>query len=204
MGKIRRIWLRIDLYVFFLLVCTAFLLIVPWPSGHHHSRRRIECMMNLRQIGAIVADQQSEGVDIHSETGSRFLLQVSPELDDYDLGAFLCPEDERNDAAQEIAGTAEFIRLYRSDWRTAPCSYRGPDEELLSGLRDRYPDPTVIIACDMNGPDGDEPHHEDGVCVLFETGRVDFLKWDEVEGSDGDPVPVGPNSPDPRFRHLVP
>jgi hypothetical protein len=60
----------------------------------------------------------------------------------------------------------------------------------------------VIIACDASGPNG-EPHHLDGLCVLRSDGSTKFVRWEDMDGYDGGPVPVGPHSPDPRLRHLV-
>lgn len=197
-------WKAVMFLAFYVLLAAITLVLlvsvfVHIPRHPPHGKA-IDCMNDLKQIGVLLTLRRQKGEEIFTESGSRFLLQVAPDLADHDLDVFLCPLDMRYAALRESA----LVEMLRTDWRTAPCSYRGPDEWLLAQLR-ANPDPKTlrVVACDMGGPDGDEPHHE-GVVVLYEDGRVDFLDWDEIEGADGDPVPVGPNSPDPRLRHLVP
>ena len=117
---------------------------------------------------------------------------------------FVCWGDQ---SVREMSvGSSAFIHACRNDWANAPCSYRGPDLWLLNQLNSgKAPEgkDAPFIACDANGENGDEPHHDDGLCVLWSSGKTEFIRWEEMEGYDGGPVKVGPGSPDPRLRHLV-
>lgn len=200
-------WKTLRLFFLYLgLVCLLMLVIgrIFPPTVPH---RKIECMNNLRILGGLLQKQRPGGKEIYEETGSKFLLQAAPEASDDHLYLFLCVEDERYSALRSGYGfdKERLSPLFREDWRTAPCSFRGPDKWLLERLRSgAYAREKVIIACDMNGLDGRSPHHIDGVVCLWNTTRITFMEWDQMEGYDGDIVPVGPDSPDPRFQHLVP
>jgi len=52
----------------------------------------------------------------------------------------------------------------------------------------------VLAAC---------PLHEDGVPAVYPSGKPVVIPWEEVEGSDGEPIPLRPGCRDPRFRFLV-
>lgn len=196
-----------------LFVLVMFLVLTGvFTSGilpHHvgpSARPKLVCMNNLRQIGALLLMRMQMGEDIYDQRGAHFLLQVAPEVDAADLRVFLCEGDDRHaDLLDSSDRDDRLRRMFKDDRRTAPCSYLGPDEELLSQLRENpNPEIPLIIACDMNGTDGQQPHHPNGVVCLWSDSKVTFTEWEEMEGYDGEPVPVGPNSPDPRFRHLVP
>lgn len=212
MGNERRGWARKVLasVLWSFLIPVAVLafaaLLIPKTHKHHPA---LECMNDLRQIGGHLAMQEHRGEDIFAHSGSRFILQIAPMVKDDDLKVFICYKDDRHGNLLSWENIDALPQLYREDWPTAPCSYRGPDDELLARLRiDPDPDVPVIIACDMNGPDGLQPQHPTGVCCLWSNSKVTFVEWKDMVGSDRFPVvvpvPVGPNSPDLRFRHLVP
>jgi hypothetical protein len=164
------------------------------PGQAREAVKRVRCMNNLRQLGGLLALKRAEG-NLERVPGAAYLLQVAPEVRDENLEIFLCSGDPR--FAEFALDPAPFVTLYRDDWRTAPCSYAGPDHQLLSRM-ERHRVEEIIIACDA-----DPNHHADGICVLYNTGKVGFLPWSEIEGSDGRPVAIGPTCPDRRFQHLV-
>ena len=96
------------------------------------SVKRSSCLNNLRQIGALLTMLEAEGKLEHLE-GPSFLLQVAPRLDDEDLDVFLFPAGPR--FADFAVDPEEAAKAYREDWRTAPCSYLGPDKALLDEIR---------------------------------------------------------------------
>ena len=136
-------------------------------------------MNNLKQLGGLFQARQAGG-RLEYPVGQAFFLQFRDELRPEDMMVFRCPEGPDRGLT----------------------SYRGPDATALERLREPGLR-SVIIACDANGPNGDEPFHDDGVCVLYSSGKTEFIRWEEMEGYDGGPVKVGPGSPDQRFRHLV-
>ena len=140
---------------------------------------RQACRFNLSRIGGLLLAKQAGGRLRYPE-GSAYLLQVKDEVKAEDMKVFRCPE-----------GPDDVL-----------ISYRGPDATALERIRQPAGE-SIIIACDANGENGDAPHHDDGVCVLWSSGKTEFIRWEEMEGYDGGPVKVGPGSPDPRFRHLV-
>jgi hypothetical protein len=196
-------WRRVLLLLLFALVLgglSVVALLEGLQSHNHRASPRVACMNNLRQIGGLMRGRMAEE-RMERVPGSAFLKQMAPDIRDEDLVVFLCPKDSRYSSL--LANQDDLVKHYREDWRTAPCSYRGPNAELLAEAF--APDaPRLILACDHCGPAGSDPWHETGVVVLFNDGRVDFILWEEMEGYDGGPVPVGPGSPDPRFRRLVP
>ncbi|MBD3336857.1 MAG: hypothetical protein GF355_15195 [Candidatus Eisenbacteria bacterium] len=163
------------------------------------------CSENLKRIGTLLASMAERGDDIFQESGSRFLLQVAPEMSDEELVAFICPGDPGY--AHLVSGESreELTSLYRKDWRSAPCSYRGPDAAFVQTLRSGGSlEGAGIIACDMNGPKGNEPYHGDRVIALLGDGRVIMVSLNWMREAYDGSIAVGPDSPDPRFRHLVP
>jgi hypothetical protein len=118
--------------------------------------------------------------------GTAFLLQVAEKFWDEDLRDFVCPEDPER--PREVRRDA----LY--------CSYRGPDLETARRFVEGTLPEDTIIACDACGPRGDVPHHEDALVILRASGRVEVLPRGQPGGA---PATIGPDSPDPRFRHLV-
>ena len=127
--------------------------------------------------------------------GASFLLQLAPKVKDEHLEIFVCPGDR--------SARAPAVEPYRADWKSAPCSYRGPTAEFLEKAAKGEAPERYVLACDRNGPDGRAPHHAGGVAVLWNDSTVQFVRWEEMEGYEGGPVRVGPGSPDPRFTHLV-
>ena len=99
-----------------------------------------------------------------------------------------CPGDARV-RGSEIETTTH-ISGYRLDWRTAPCSYRGPSAEFLEKAAKGEAPERYILACDRNGAEGRSPHHAGGVAVLWNNSEVQFVRWEEMEGYEGGPVPV--------------
>ena len=167
--------LLVTLFVIALLIGLLSAM-VPTTTSHPPADR---CMFNLKLLAGLFQARQAGG-RLEYPVGQAFFLQFRDELRTEDLKVFRCSEGPED----------VFI------------SYRGPDAAALKRLR-KVDGKSDIIACDANGENGDEPHHEDGICVLYETGKVEFIQWEEMEGYDGGPVKVGPDSPDPRFRHLV-
>ncbi|MEN8149287.1 MAG: hypothetical protein ABFS86_05655 [Planctomycetota bacterium] len=154
-------------------------LIMAMMPQPHDSPPSYRCMNNLKQLGGFFQVRQVDG-RLEDLVGAAFFLQFRDEVRPEWMAVFRCP------------GGPEDVT----------CSYRGPDATSLGRLRDPGLR-SVILACCANGENGDEPFHDDGVCVLWSSGKVEFIPWEEMEGCDGGPVKVGPGSPDPRFRHLV-
>ena len=161
------------------------MLLSECPSRGDGSGLRRGCLNNLKQLGGFLLTYDLAD-EIARVPGADYVLQVGRDLTPQQHRAFHCPGDPT---------PADEHR----------CSYRGPDEWLLELQRSRgdgrrdYP----YVACDANGPAGDEPYHEDGVCVLCSSGSVEFVRWEDMQGYAGGPVKIGPGSPDPRFRHLI-
>ena len=148
-------------------------------------------MNNLRQIGGLLETERIAG-KLKPLTGQAFILQVSDGVPDDRLEVFSCPGDP------DVPDDQEREKLH--------CSYRGPDASTARLYTEGKLEKPVILACDANGPDGDEPFHEEGVVVLWSNGYVNFIPWVAMEGyapGNLNPFRVGPDSPDPRFRHLV-
>jgi hypothetical protein len=162
---------------------------------------RVECMNSLRRFGEMMRGRTEEG-SLELLAGAALFLQGAGDFQDEDLVAFLCRGDPRYE--ELTSDHPALVAMFRSDLKTAPCSYRGPDAQLLREAIEIPGADRAIIACDLNGPDGNEPHHANGICVLWNTMKVDFIRWEHMEGYAGGPVQVGPGSPDPRFRHLIP
>jgi len=163
-------------------------------------RHQTACLGHLFHLGghlrATLASRK-----LSRRPGREFLLQVAPRVRDAYIGIFVCPGDRRV-RGSDVETPAHLAR-YRDDWKAAPCSYRGPSAEFLEKAARGEATERYILACDRNGGDGRSPHHPGGVAVLWNDSQVQFVRWEEMEGGDGGPVPVGPNSPDPRFQHLV-
>ena len=141
------------------------------------------CLGNLAQVGKLLS-MRIPGNRLERLDGPDYLLQAKEELKTPKPSLFLCPGHE--DAAP------------------GGCSYRGPDWRMVEeSLKEGWIQKPVIVACCANGENGDSPYHEKGVCVLFDTGQTEFFPWTSMKGYEGGPVPVGPDSPDPRFQHLV-
>ncbi|MHC4470246.1 MAG: hypothetical protein ACYS99_04715 [Planctomycetota bacterium] len=163
-------------------------------------RHQAACLTNLFHLAGHMRARLAS-LKLANESGSAFLLQLAPKVKDEWVKIFVCPGD-RGVVGTEV-GTPDFVERYRAGWRSAPCSYRGPSAEFLAAaVRGEAPE-RYILACDKNGADGRAPHHASGVCVLWNDSKVQFLRWEEMEGHEGGPVQVGPGSPDPRFRHLI-
>ncbi len=204
-------WRRV--LVLLLLVLSGAMLCSNLFPGHHPSRGDpclVGCMNNLRQLGALMSERLAED-RLQRVPGAVFLKQFAADLRNEDLQTFTCPGDPRYPPADDlhwrwpwlVENLEDLVKRYADDWRTAPCSYRGPDADLLAEAFGPYA-PRLIIACDQNGPDGSAPYHAGGVVVLYNDARVGFIKWEKMEGYAGGPVKVGPGSPDPRFRRLIP
>ena len=200
--------IRTTLVVLGVFAAVLFVLWLSIPNSspsHRHHPEWVMCNTGLWILGTHLQTRRDEG-RLQALTGSQFLLQIAGDLHDAELHHLVCPGDlERRVERRELWNESEeFIQRCRDDWRSTPCSYRGPDKELLAEIMASTRKITpAIIACDANGPDGRTPYHPNGINVLYENGEVEFLEWYEIKGSDGDPVPVGPDSPDPRLRHLV-
>jgi hypothetical protein len=155
-------------------------------------RLRSTCLVNLAWLGSRFAELRDDGrlKTLKVEPGAAFLIQIA-RTDPEGLRALVCPGDP--EAPKTV------------DWNSPHCSYRGPDLETARRLvmeRGTIVEP-IIIACDANGPDGDDPFHPKGVLTLWSDGRIRFIRWEKMAGFEGSPVVVGPGSPDERFRHLV-
>jgi hypothetical protein len=197
--------------VFIMAVVGLVTLVIP--KGHE-AKDRVHCMNNLRLIGALLARRQSAG-ELRQFNGPAFLLQVAEDIEDEDLGIFICPgEPEEAASGRPPVGSAEFIRMYRDlepsdlaedrDW-SRYTSYAGPNWESFpepkagpSGTRrDRM---TRLWACDACV--GGRPHHE-GIVVLYSSGKIDFLLPEQLEGMSEGEFQVGPGSPDPRLERVI-
>ena len=155
----------------------------------NEARDRLQCLNNLKQIGQLLLVRKA-GQKLRQDDGEVHLLQTVKEIDYDDFDIFVCPG-----GPGEHEFGSNFVKVF--------CSYRGPDQAALASWKAANPNKDPIIACDANGDDGLHPQHPDGVCVLHESGAVGFIPWKEMQGYDGGPVQVGPDSPDARFRHLV-
>lgn len=159
--------------------------VVPVACSAHPDQPKVVCLQNLDRLGQLLRRLEANG-ELKPLPGADYLLQVRAGLPERDSVFFQCPGDPDRDPAR--------------------CSYRGPDAAFLArGAADRNSPEAAgqILACCACGDDGREPWHGDGVCVLHVKGVTEFIPYSEMEGYDGGPVPIGPDSPDPRFRHLV-
>jgi len=155
-------------------------------------RDRFGCMNNLKALGELLMARKAGRGKLRPLEGAAYVLQVAPDVNDEDLDVFLCPGAP---GADELgADFADAIRKLRPEHAGRLCSYRGPDQTALAAWKKANPGKRAIVACCAQGDDGLLPYHGDGICVLYETGKVEFIPG---------PVQVGPDSPDPRFRHLV-
>jgi hypothetical protein len=148
----------------------------------HRAHPRVYCMNNLRSMGYLIFEEGEPG-RLERVPGSGFLKQLAIDVRDEDLGIFVCPGDPRYPFADDpdqpwlVENLEDLVKRYRRDWRTAPCSYRGPDAELLAeALRPNAP--RLIIACDLNGPDGRDPFQRTVSWCSTTTGR-----WISSSGS---------------------
>jgi hypothetical protein len=105
-----------------------------------------------------------------------------------------------------VNGTAFLAAALPEADRGLADGFRGPSDALLSKLAAGETD--LILAAD--GAGGEIGHGKvappalpDGICVLFEDGRPQFLPYEMLAGHTGGPVPAGPGSPDPRLAMLV-
>ncbi len=80
--------------------------------------------------------------------------------------------------------------------RGLAAGFLGPSTALLAKLA-AGETPLVVAA------DGAAPGLPDGICVLYEDGRPEFLPYPLLAGFAGGPVRAGPDSPDPRLASLV-
>lgn len=184
----------------FLVFMAALVIPRAHGDGDH-----VECMNNLRQIGGLLASRQA-GEGLKEYSGPAFLLQVADDLQDEDLGLFICPGEPKGAAPDRPpVGSPEFIRMY---WDLTPAdlakdrdwsrytSYAGPNWRQFP----REKDADRLWACDHCA--GGAAHH-DGITVLWNSSKVDFLKPDELTGMSAGLIQVGPDSPDPRLEKMI-
>ena len=160
-------------------------LLLVGSCAPHPDQPRVECLQNLHRISRLLrALEEEKGLE--PRPGAEYLLQILPGLAEHEQSFLVCPLDP--------------------DRATTRCSYRGPDAAFLASEAADRSSPesrAKILACCACGDGGDEAWHPDGVCVVYVRGATRFIPWSELEGCEGGPVKIGPDSPDPRFRHLV-
>ena len=141
------------------------------------------CRGNLSQIGKLLVER-IPGRRLEDLDGPDHLLQVIEDMDPKIPKLFACPGDKA--------------------WTSGDCSFRGPDwAAAQDAINEKLIKRPLIIACCACGEDGDQPWHEKGVSVLYDSFDAGFVPWAEMEGYQDGPVTIGPDSPDPRFRHLI-
>ena len=126
-------WLRV-LVLLFLGLSGAMLCsnLLPMHRDGHVDPHLVTCMNNLRQL-SMLKSERLDAERLQLLPGSAFLRQMATDLDDADLEVFLCPDDPRYPSL--IGNRDDLVKRYRADLRTAPCSYRGPDADLLAEAR---------------------------------------------------------------------
>ena len=182
-----------------LLVALGLVLALAQPFGcddrGREKRNFVTCMNGMMHLGGLLRARRERG-DLCAMAGEAFLLQLADEMKDAHLRFFLCWGEPGNDCFHRYRDPEPVSR------EGLRSSYLGPDLETAGRFVRGELDVKVFIACDAPGADG-EPHHRHGLTVLRADGLADFVEWKVMQGYDGGPVPVGPDSPDPRFRHLV-
>ena len=178
------------------------------PRGQE-AKNRVECMNNLRQIGAFLATINT-GDGFKPYSGAAFVLQVAGDVSDEDLNVFICPGEPDNlDDPRPTIGDKSFIDMYRKmDLKTGQVEDRYTS--YAGANRKAYPQPkagpaarkTQIWACDKcrNGM----AHHDD-IVILYSSTKVDFLKFGDLEGHDAESgeIIVGPGSQDERLEKMI-
>ncbi len=179
-------------------VCLWFTLtpyVVWWVSGAGCDRnpypprwRESACEFNLEQMSRRLEDLRRQG-RLRPLAGVAFLTQ---------------PADGNVEGKKESPAFVCLADPERPDAWCRPCTphcfYRGPDLETARRFVEGTLPPDTVIACDADGPGGDIPWHEDYLIVLQASGRVVWLPRGDPSQV---PLVIGPDSPDPRFRHLV-
>jgi prepilin-type N-terminal cleavage/methylation domain-containing protein len=159
------------------------------------ANRRAQCANNLRQIGGMLVERQTDK-GLGSRGGSAMLLQT------YTLGmikrgderVFICPGDRiirgQNLDDPEFKKRYENIDLNRVD--PLIISYAGINRKLHP-LR---PDSKEKQAwgADCQGEDHRSGHHQSGLNVLFEDASVLFLDSEALELGPEDPIVIGVES----------
>jgi prepilin-type N-terminal cleavage/methylation domain-containing protein len=179
------------------------------PKGQE-AKNRVQCMNNLRQIGALLVTKNA-GNGVIPYSGAAFVLQVADEIGDEDLDVFVCPGEGPNpDDMRPTVGDKEFIAMYRKDMDLKGgkvedrfTSYAGPNwkgfPQAKAGAAARK---ARVWGCDKcrNG----EAYH-DGIVVLYTSSKVDFIKFEKIEGmsTDDGEIIVGPDSPDSRLEKMI-
>jgi len=193
--------LVISVEVALLLIAVAVVIIQLQPTCVLERGCR-DCEQKLALIGRKLITRQAMGKQ-RRYSGPDFLLQVAPDLSDEELGCFVAEWDDELMARIPAPGTPEFVRLYRARGGLgAPCSWAGPDwQRYPRKRRTSHDGPGRIWACDRL--DEDLPIHPD-ILVLYETGGIDWIPIDRIEGADPNIglVSLGEDATDPRFRKM--
>jgi prepilin-type N-terminal cleavage/methylation domain-containing protein len=177
------------------------------PKGEK-AREQLECMNNLKQIGDSLK-LLDVGGKLKNYLGAAFVLQVASDVNDADLGVFVCPgEPENYDDPRPAVGSDEFKAMYRKEMELPTkieerfTSYAGPNwrdfppRKAGTGATEER-----LWACDKCRNGG---AHHDGVVVLHESTKTEFIDFKDLKGmgTEGEII-VGKNSPDPRLEKMI-
>lgn len=172
------------------LAGSALLLV---PIAQERSRRAV-CAQNLMDLGGAYQLWVMESPGATPHPGSAVFLEWRKERRLIRFGEedkLLCPGDRsaafpRTDSDRE---RWDDVNLDAPD--PALCSYAARDTRRhpMGGGKRR------IIACDRQGADGQQPHHEGGLNVLYDSGAVVFVTRAMLGVDDPEtPLRVGPES----------
>ncbi len=184
------------LVVMAIIVSMAGAVMLIVQRGTRESKKT-NCMNNLRQMGTVMVANHASG-PWPKKSGAGFLLDLwftSTEVQG-DVKVFICPADEN--AVEDPGGDvhkAMFEGLERKleTWPEDITNYAARltrSNPLRSSAKENQ-----ALACDRNGLTGDDPHHGDGLNVLFEDGKVEYLDRDKLGLGPDEPIILGPGGP---------
>jgi prepilin-type N-terminal cleavage/methylation domain-containing protein len=181
------------------LASTALILI---PIGMERSRRAV-CAQNLADLGGAYQLWRMEQPGGARHAGSAIFLAWRKERRIVRCGdeeKLLCPGDP----------TAFFPRTDVERARWDEVDLDAPDPALCSyAVRDTTRHPLGggmrrIVACDRQGRDGTQPHHDGGLNVVYDSGAVVFLTHAMLGVEDPEStLRVGPESEVAALREVV-
>ena len=194
--KTTSIWrqlLTVAILVAAALSVFCLLAVVLMMGDGHGESPKTTCANNLRQMGTILVANAYGGTEGRqsgwpSESGAAFLLQLyfTSSETEADPRVFVCRADEKRrslaraepDKHRPLFEGLTRRKLADGEWPDGLTSYAGRNQRDYPLSR-----PSKLyrpIACDAAA------YHDDGVNVLYEDGKVEFLTWKQlgIESTD--------------------
>jgi prepilin-type N-terminal cleavage/methylation domain-containing protein len=167
-------------------------------------QKRFTCANNLSQLGGIFVIERGEKSGKPKHDGQALFLSwriKGAKIKEGQEAILICPGDQGISQVDTPEARAKYNDI---DLKSPPddmCSYAVRDfsSHPLSNEAQKL----QIIACDRNGANGREPHHKNGLNIVFEDGSTNFYDRDALGVTGDDPIVVGPDSPNEMLKQVV-